>query len=759
MLKKNLISYAVFAAFTPSAFASGLDSNSNTNTTNYSPYEYNITIGKNASAFGIGNYSGAENGISVGTGSVATGGNVLPENFTRPLDYTAYDGVMRVKNGHRINAFSFRIGRGGPKPVLELENTEKDEIITRLIPDVHKYAGGSLMQKVLEEETSPDAMNKFKRKVAEEIANAYIEPLREMERDGTLGGTDWQGKYNELLFRHKDEIESKYQGLNGFEIYRNKEREADSKINDTLYGYYGWQGQNLLTIENGQPVLNKEGLISLLSSGYYDSTKEMLLKDDTALKRGISLAKEMPFTYEASNGEFGGQTKAGYFAGMLAKLKDGVMTDDDWEGLSEFIRKFKDYRNVDDPESVGTDSVSQMEKASGRNNYDLRFARVIPYREHLTPEPDPINFVEKPAEAPKGLNASAFGIGAFASGSNSYAAGLASVAAGDNSISIGQGNIVTGTDSAAIGHNNKITGNRTFVLGANVNTDVENSVGLGNDTIINPAVGTATAELGGKTVHFSGTTPVGTVSVGAQGKERTITHVAAGRISESSTDAINGSQLYMVAESYKKLDEKVRGALNQSTESGVDYRAGSNILITDRTISLTPDISGKSINYATGSVGVATFDKDKTSFGNKKVKDVADGEVSETSKEAVNGSQLYNVAKEIQDKMDAFQTKRTDISGLKKGLSELRDDSGYAAAGVAAMANIPQAVDASSHYIGAGIGNYDGKTSVAIGMSRLSENRNSIYKITAAMPIGKSHARNNGLIVGAGYAFKLGSNQ
>lgn len=75
------------------------------------------------------------------------------------------------------------------------------------------------------------------------------------------------------------------------------------------------------------------------------------------------------------------------------------------------------------------------------------------------------------------------------------------------------------------------------------------------------------------------------------------------------------------------------------------------------------------------------------------------------------------------------------------------------------MANIPQAVDASSHYIGAGIGNYDGKTSVAIGMSRLSENRNSIYKITAAMPIGKSHARNNGLIVGAGYAFKLGSNQ
>lgn len=751
MLKKSIISAAVFAAFAAPAFASGLDSNTNT----YSPYHYNITIGKNASAYGIGNYSGAENGIAVGTGSVSTGGNVLPEEFTRPLGYTAYDGVMRVKNGH-INAFSFRIGRGGPKPVLELENTGRDEIIDRLIPDIHKYAGGSLMQKVLDgEEGSHDAIDGFKRKVAGEIADAYIEPLREMERDGTLGSTGWQDAYASSLSRHKSEIASTYKGLNGFQIYRDKELEADRRMDGVLYD---WREQNLFTVsETGEPVIDKEGLISRVSRGYDDYAKGRLSEDDAALKRGISLAREMPFTYEASDGEFGGQTKAGYFAGLLAKLKDGGMTDDDWKGLSEFIRKFKNDGNADELAGGVADPVRDMEKASGRNNYDLQFARVVPYRENLAPEPDPVEFVEKPAEAPKGINASAFGIGAFASGSNSYAAGLASVAAGDNSVSVGQGNTVTGTGSAAIGHNNRITGNRTFVLGANVNTDVSDSVGLGNGTVIAPAVGTATAELGGKTVQFAGTSPLGTVSVGAQGKERTITHVAAGRISESSTDAVNGSQLHAVAEAYKKLDDKVRGALNQPAEAGADYRAGSNISITDRTVSLAPDISGKSLNYTTGSVGAATFDKDKTGFGNKKVKDVADGEVSETSGDAVNGSQLYKVAKEIQDRMDAFQSSRPDISGMKKGLAELRDDGGYAAAGVAAMANIPQAVDASSHFIGAGIGHYDGKTSVAAGMSRLSENRNSIYKVTAAMPLGKSHARNNGLIVGAGYAFKIGS--
>src|SRR5205814_10624760 len=50
--------------------------------------------------------------------------------------------------------------------------------------------------------------------------------------------------------------------------------------------------------------------------------------------------------------------------------------------------------------------------------------------------------------------------------------------------------------------------------------------------------------INGKTYAFAGTTPVGTVSVGDAGAERTITNVAAGQINAGSTDAINGSQLF-----------------------------------------------------------------------------------------------------------------------------------------------------------------------------------------------------------------------
>lgn len=66
---------------------------------------------------------------------------------------------------------------------------------------------------------------------------------------------------------------------------------------------------------------------------------------------------------------------------------------------------------------------------------------------------------------------------------------------------------------------------------------------LGSGSVTQAAVGTSSTVIQGKTYDFAGTAPVGTVSVGSQGAERTITNVAAGRISADSTDAINGSQL------------------------------------------------------------------------------------------------------------------------------------------------------------------------------------------------------------------------
>ena len=106
-------------------------------------------------------------------------------------------------------------------------------------------------------------------------------------------------------------------------------------------------------------------------------------------------------------------------------------------------------------------------------------------------------------------------------------------------------NAIDASGSYSIGNYNHISGNNTFVMGNNVTTSLENAVILGNDSTDGDVVGTSSYTFNnGKTVNYAGTTPISTVSVGAKDKERTITNVAAGRVSSTSTDAINGSQLY-----------------------------------------------------------------------------------------------------------------------------------------------------------------------------------------------------------------------
>ena len=104
---------------------------------------------------------------------------------------------------------------------------------------------------------------------------------------------------------------------------------------------------------------------------------------------------------------------------------------------------------------------------------------------------------------------------------------------------------IDASGSYSIGNYNHISGNNTFVMGNNVTTSLENAVILGNDSTDGDVVSTSSYTFNnGKTINYAGTTPISTVSVGAKDKERTITNVAAGRVSATSTDAINGSQLY-----------------------------------------------------------------------------------------------------------------------------------------------------------------------------------------------------------------------
>ena len=124
---------------------------------------------------------------------------------------------------------------------------------------------------------------------------------------------------------------------------------------------------------------------------------------------------------------------------------------------------------------------------------------------------------------------------------------------------------IDASGSYSIGNYNHISGNNTFVMGNNVTTALENAVILGNDSTDGDVVGTSSYTFkNGTTVNYAGTTPISTVSVGAKDKERTITNVAAGRVSATSTDAINGSQLYGVHQMIDTLNQSTNAQLHDS---------------------------------------------------------------------------------------------------------------------------------------------------------------------------------------------------
>ena len=155
------------------------------------------------------------------------------------------------------------------------------------------------------------------------------------------------------------------------------------------------------------------------------------------------------------------------------------------------------------------------------------------------------------------------GHGVIFEGNKNSAIGAYNKIEGDQSGAFGVGtyNVATvkGDNSYSVGNKNQIGANNTFVMGNNVTTSLDNAVVLGNDSTAESSdvVATPSYTYAGGTVNFAGTAPVSTVSVGATGQERTITHVAAGRVSADSTDAINGSQLYGANQQIDNLYNKI----------------------------------------------------------------------------------------------------------------------------------------------------------------------------------------------------------
>ena len=152
-------------------------------------------------------------------------------------------------------------------------------------------------------------------------------------------------------------------------------------------------------------------------------------------------------------------------------------------------------------------------------------------------------------------------IGTDASSQNNFVAGVNNKLKDvNNSVIIGVGD----KDYVTSGLNNIIS------IGTNAKVTADNSVALGSNSMANSAVATASEAINGRTYNFAGATPVGTVSVGDSDKERTITNVAAGRISSTSTDAINGSQLHSVIQEMNSVASDTLTKANIYTDNQVN---------------------------------------------------------------------------------------------------------------------------------------------------------------------------------------------
>lgn len=138
---------------------------------------------------------------------------------------------------------------------------------------------------------------------------------------------------------------------------------------------------------------------------------------------------------------------------------------------------------------------------------------------------------------------------------NSFAGGERNKITGKNSLVFGEDAVVEGDNVYAIGKEATVNASNSVAIGNQAKATEENSVAIGHESNTNTVIGTASVTINGTEHTFAGSAPVGTVSVGDIGKERTITNVAAGRIDSNSTDAVNGSQLHAVVDALKPIPE------------------------------------------------------------------------------------------------------------------------------------------------------------------------------------------------------------
>ncbi len=226
-------------------------------------------------------------------------------------------------------------------------------------------------------------------------------------------------------------------------------------------------------------------------------------------------------------------------------------------------------------------------------------------------------------------NAIAIGIDSNAKTMDSIAVGNSAKATGSVSTALGARAEALGSSAVAVGINAKAKKDQATALGFSAQANEKNSVALGYSAISSQenavALGSASTTttnatsqgsvvIGGKTITWSGApTVTGTgmqVSVGSAGAERQIKNVAAGEVSKTSTDAINGSQLYAVADALRTKYVSIKSnATGTGSNENNDGASGTD------SIAIGPKSSATQTNAIALGKGAGATDSNSTAIG------------------------------------------------------------------------------------------------------------------------------------------------
>ena len=204
-------------------------------------------------------------------------------------------------------------------------------------------------------------------------------------------------------------------------------------------------------------------------------------------------------------------------------------------------------------------------------------------------------------------NTVAIGTDVSATAESAIALGRKTMASALNATAVGPIANASGKYSSAFGMSAAASKENSLALGTNANASLDKSVALGSDsTTATNATSQGSVVIGGKTITWNGAPTVsGTgmqVSVGSAGAERQIKNVAAGEVSANSTDAINGSQLYAVADVLNKAnaDQSIKYKANGTGSNSVKLSDGLNFT------------NGTTTTATVGANGQVTFDLNTT---------------------------------------------------------------------------------------------------------------------------------------------------